>query len=454
MRFTHIHRSWRSSWSASVLSLALVFGVSGCDSLLQVSNPNNIAGEDVLKPEAALGLVNGTEALIAHGFSQVMSSYSTVTDELDWVGSRDAYRLHDQGNLESPFNEFTDEQFPFFAQARWMADETLRILGDLDAAGDLEDQALLARAHIHRAMIYLYTGDMFDEFPIDSDRQEGAVPLGDAEMVRVYDEAISAAQAAVAKAQAEGEDALQTLAQALLARAHHAKAVWGKVGNRSNLGYTPGSRSTGLVSSPAARDAAVSALARMGGVTSDWVYRHQYSAQTVWNRMAGWVNSRKEMRIGPTYATPDPDGKPTFTAVALTDLIDVGTVSPILQEIVDEFSGDPDYSPLRLISAREMQLIIAEHNLATGGDFTGAINALRALDGLTPFSGQVAAVDLLVHSRATNLFLHGRRLSDHYRFSDPSREWLPSSRAATTPGTFLPIPVIECRSNPNIPNNC
>jgi hypothetical protein len=81
-------------WSAGILTLGLIAVVSGCDSLLEVENPNNISGEDVLKPEAATGLVNGTEALAADGFGDLMTSYSTVTDELDWVGSRDSYREH------------------------------------------------------------------------------------------------------------------------------------------------------------------------------------------------------------------------------------------------------------------------------------------------------------------------------------------------------------------------
>ena len=201
----------------------------------------------------------------------------------------------------------------------------------------------------------------------------------------------------------------------------------------------------------------------MGGLSSDWVYYHFYSNQTVGNSVAGWVNSRQEMRFASTYASPDPSGKPTFDQVILTDPIDNTTVSPILVELIGEFTSDVNNPPLRVTSAREMQLIIAETALAANGDGTGfrnAINALRALDGLSAYTGQDIdgsggndiedAVALLEHSRATNLFLHGRRLADMYRFSVVSPEWQPNATTITDPGAFLPLPAVECQRNQNI----
>jgi hypothetical protein len=351
-----------------------------------------------------------------------------------------------------------------------MADETIKILTDLQAVDSLPDAALMARAHINRAIIYMHIGDFMDDFSITSDRREGGAPLGEAGMGTMYDEAATSAQTAMGIASAEGEADLETLAAALRARALHGRAVWNLVGNKGALGYTPGSPTTGLAASTAARDAAVTALGMMGGLTADWVHYHEYSSQTITNNVGHWVNNRQENRISPVYATPDPDGKPTHVGVSMPDVIDAGTISPPLVEMVAEFESDPsgDYPPLRVTSAREMQLIIAEHELASGGDaaaFRTAINALRALDaGLSDYTGQdiegngagtlASAVALLNHARRTTLFLHGRRLADHYRFSDPSAQWIDGSRALTAPGTFLPIPVAECRSNPEIPENC
>ena len=323
----------------------------------------------------------------------------------------------------------------------------------------LEDVTLMARAHVNRAMIYTYIADIFDDFPLTSDRQTGGPPLGEAGMGVLYDEAATSALTAIGIANAQGADAVETLAAALRARALHGRGVWNLVGNRTSLGFTPGNPATGLVQSTAARDAAVTALGLMNGIVTDFVYLHQYSAGTVACSICGWVNSREEMRIADTYATVDPVRSKKILGISLTDPIDVATVSPIVVEVHAQFTSSPDYAPLRLVTAREMQLIIAEHALASGdmAGFATAINALRGLDGLTAWdvaSPQVPAIDLLIHSRQTNLFLQGRRLADHYRFSDPSPEWLATARAISAPGTFFPIPVIECRANENIPDNC
>ncbi|MGD1980897.1 MAG: hypothetical protein PVK01_03885, partial [Flavobacteriaceae bacterium] len=123
-----------------------------------------------------------------------------------------------------------------------------------------------------------------------------------------------------------------------------------------------------------------------------------------------------------------------------------------LYKNVVNFTAPGLYPEYPVVSGREMLLIIAENALANGDNasFTENINKLRALDGLTPFSDQMDAQDLLEHSRRVNLFLQGRRIADHYRFGSPSEYWISSSPAINSPGTFLPITISEIQSNPNI----
>ena len=104
-----------------------------------------------------------------------------------------------------------------------------------------------------------------------------------------------------------------------------------------------------------------------------------------------------------------------------------------------------------------MHLIIAEAALAQGddggsGDFAAHVNAVRALDGLSDYTGpgQIDPVTLLEHERRVNLYLQVRRLADHYRFGSPSSNWLSNTAAFRTPGTFFPISISEIRSNPNV----
>ncbi len=69
---------------------------------------------------------------------------------------------------------------------------------------------------------------------------------------------------------------------------------------------------------------------------------------------------------------------------------------------------------------------------------------------LSAFTDQIEPLDLLKHSRRVNLFLQGRRITDHYRFQDPATDWQANSDALLSPGTFFPITITEIRANPYI----
>ena len=75
--FKHTDSHWRARMGAGVLAVALVAGVTACDSLLEVSNPNNISGDDTETAQAAPGLVNGAEALVTDAFGEWMASIAT-----------------------------------------------------------------------------------------------------------------------------------------------------------------------------------------------------------------------------------------------------------------------------------------------------------------------------------------------------------------------------------------
>jgi hypothetical protein len=424
--------------------------MAGCDSLLDVSNPNNIAGDDVLEPSAAPGLANGALAGIARGYGNIIISYTTLTDEFTWSGSRDAYQTLDFGNMSDPFNEFTDAEYKRFTQGRWMADEAVRILTIHNGNGELEDIEDLWRSHIYRAIVYMQIGDMYDDF-VYSDRQESGNAIGPANMATMtYDEAIASLSMVIANS---GNAAHVLAATALRARASHARAVWNTIGN----GFSPTTGTYPGVVSPVGTGVQ-DAIAALAASDDTWRWAFEYSSATVSSSIHGWVNSRQEMRMGDAYTSVASSGV-TYEDVTLEDLIDVGTVSPELDRFITEFSTSTVGTPMTIVSAREMYLILAEDALARG-ELTGSatafdtyINGLRAIDGLTAFNGaapQVGARDLLEHHRRTDLFMQGRRLSDHYRFGAPSVEWLPSSIALNSPGTFFPIPANECQSNPGV----
>ena len=75
------------------------------------------------------------------------------------------------------------------------------------------------------------------------------------------------------------------------------------------------------------------------------------------------------------------------------------------------------------------------------------------MDALTPFSGQVSDQVMLEHSRATNLFLGGRRLNDMYRFGVDDPRWASDPTvidALECTGVLFQITNTERAANPLI----
>ena len=87
-------------FGAMLLVLWLGVGVVGCNSLLDVENPNRVVGDDVRVSTAAQAVANGALYEVQAGYTYMLMVYSTTTDELEWCGSRDAYEELDYGWIE------------------------------------------------------------------------------------------------------------------------------------------------------------------------------------------------------------------------------------------------------------------------------------------------------------------------------------------------------------------
>jgi hypothetical protein len=437
-----MHRRFdeRGPWSHVVSRLALVAGLAlgGCSDILEVDNPNNLLEDDLGSPSSARALAAGAGATVARSVGAMLGPYSTVTDEVSWRGSRDAWFQLDIGNLADPGNEFTDDAFRFIGEGRWMADEAVRRLEAFDAAGELKDtrgvvdRTPLVRAYLFAAISYTTIADMFDDFAF-SDRREPAPPEGEANMAQLYDQAIDYLTKGLDIADAINNAALEDNLQAVRARAEYSKGLWEVVNPKGQV------TANGLVSDAEANADATAVLARvapefqviMALDTDDIAYAGEAS-------LAYNINQRGELRVAPTYSTlQDP----------LTGAADVR-----VQQTIADLTEAYVYQDIVVASAREMLLILAEAALAANDipTFTTRINALRWLDGLTPWAGQIPALDMLKHERRANLFLQGRRLADLYRWGESSPEWqtAPPSTAVSERGTFFPVTCIEIRAHP------
>ena len=435
---------------APLLALWLGIGLTGCDSLIDVDNPNNVVGEDLLNPTAASAVANGALYTVQQGYGYMLAAYSQVSGETEWIGSRDAWFELQLGTPENPANEFTDAAFPFFAQGRWMADEAIKILVDHNANGELEDVTDLARTYLYAALAYIMIADWMDDFAL-SDRREAGPPIGPANMNSLYATAIGYVDQGLTIVGGSGSD-LEWQLLSMRARARYSQGVWNRVGTQ------PISIASPLIGDAGAAADAALALAVDGG--DDMTYVLDYDASTVWSDIGWQVNARLELRFSDEYIFPTADDNTRADSaqdrgIRLQDLIDpIG--DPRLLEIMLGFEAGERYADLTVLSNVENHLILAEVALANSdmATFETEVNLVRGRHSLTPFvdggAGMPTAQNLLIHERRVGLYLQGRRLNDLYRFGRQSDEWQASRAAVTNPGTFLPITKIEIDANCNI----
>lgn len=425
------------------ITLLLLAGlvIGGCD-LFDVENPNNLVEGDLDNPASATAMANGLEFSVTRALGALLAVYGTATDEVTWVGSRDAWRNLDIGDLDDPLNEFSNGLFPFVGEARWLSDDFITRIEAFQTAGLLQDDTILMRAYLYRAVIHTIIADMYDDFTF-SNRDEPGPPIGATSMNSLYDMALEA----IDNAMALGPDGqLMIQLQAMRARVQFSNALWGKVKPSVNTADP-------LVNDAGAVADAQAALALIGD--ADWAYQLELDPSLGFPdnsdafSIGFQVNNRSELRFGITYIQPTSNNR-KVEAVTFADAIDTDVIQPFVEATIDDFEAQGDYPDFTIVSSREMHLILAEAALAAGDDagFATAINAIRAFDGLTPFADQIDAQAMLEHARQANLFNQGRRLMDMYRFGQSSPEWSDQGTSVQSPGTFFPIADIEIKSNP------
>jgi hypothetical protein len=270
-------------------------------------------------------------------------------------------------------------------------------------------------------------------------------------MRTVLDQAIQKLDKAFTVATEINNADLITRALALRARAKHSRALWDKLKPTVNTAQP-------LVSSAGASADATAVLAR---VAANYRYQLTFSAATVSNYMASEINSRGEQQFDTTsIITVNRAAPKTILGVRLQDPIAAAPDARILAFLQEWKSSNnigvagTDYPPLTITSAKHMRLILAEDELSKGNiaAFTTHINAVRAVDNLPPYAGQIPPLDMLKHERRAALFVTGVRMFDMYRFGVRDPLWHANSDMLRTPGTLLPITCIEKNANPNIPD--
>jgi starch-binding outer membrane protein, SusD/RagB family len=422
---------------------------AGCNDILEVDNPNNVNAEALSNPASATNQVNGVLAALTRGANQLVGHQVTASDEMTWSGSLDFMNQLNRGFVRDPYNEFITDAATGMSTARYMANRTIKQLEQFQTDRTLTDPVQLALANLYAAVTYDYIANGFDNFVIDSDRQQGGQAVGADKMAVLYDSADAAATRALALAPAANA-LLRGQILAVRARARYDKAVWQKVNPSGKAPADP------LVNVQGAVDDATAALPLLGAdgrlaltVVSGMSYGNCF--------LPSCTNSRREIAFGPLYGSYAYTTTRTLT-VNLRDPVS-NQPDPALAALMTEFvtgtNNNNQLTSLVVTGARDMRLILAEAALARGStaEFTTQINALRALNAKPAWSGAVgqpSARDLLVHERRVNLYLQGRRLTDMYRFGITDPEWSAQSDAASCPGSLFPIVDAERQTNANV----
>ncbi|MBK6488208.1 MAG: hypothetical protein IPF98_15400 [Gemmatimonadetes bacterium] len=449
-------RTSRASHTLARVAVASATVLLGGCTLFEtdVTNPNAVVEEALSDPAGATTLVNGVGASLIRSHNQVAGTVGASSDELTWSGSREYWKLLDEGDVADPLNEYSNGQYPYLSETRWLADYAVGQLEKFDKAStgsQLRNRADLARLYTYAGFIYSLVGENYEDFVIASDRQTNAAPLG-ANFSVVFDSSIAYYTKAITLARTLGNAEWERNALGLRARARFGKALSGRFRPARNPGTLAAPY---LVNDAGASADAVAALALM---ESGYRFRLSSNAQNNGGYFStGFeVVQRLEIRAGSEYVNVNPAATIPLDGLAGIKLVDPVSAAkdPVLATAINDCCRQSTGQFLTITAASwvEMQLILAEAALAASNtaEFTARINQLRAVNGVPAWTGAPAALDILKHGRRVNLFMQGRRLVDHHRFGVKADRWLTNS-VAYRKACFFPISYDERLQNPLAP---
>jgi hypothetical protein len=437
---TSIHQKTREADAGSrararggAMSLAAMVAILGvvaaCNSndLLDVDTPATVPVSMIDDPKNAVLMVNSAVADFECAFGSMVAVEGIISDELADAQLGAAAWPYDRRDANTQpggsygVNPCTNNQTPGIynplSTARWDADHALENLNKWTDAEVPNRQALIAKAALYAGFSYAALGMSMCAAAFDLGPQ-----VDQAGMFALAEERFTTA---ITTGQATNQPAIVNAAYVGRARVRLFRG--NKTGAAADAGLVP----VGFVLT-AANDASDNRLYnRLYAVTQ------QFGFYTVESLSRDLKTENGEL---------DPRSASKLTTTRPAD-----ARSPIYAP--NKYSSQA--TPTRIASYQEAQLILAE---AQGGSTAvTAINALRAVAGLQPYTGGTDAASiqaLVIDERRRALFLEGFRNYDLQRFN------LPFNPAVGTAyplkgGTYgntrcLPLPDNERFNNPNI----
>jgi hypothetical protein len=368
----------------SCLALALSLFAVGCGDLLNVSNPGQIADEDLNLPQAVGPMVAGVAGDFALANRAVAVYMGLYANEVIHTGSFPSWRTWEPGRSRRP-SSIANEMFNTIARAVWVADNTAERLENI--LEDASSRHELAEVLMWGGFARFFYADNFCQATFD-----GGPPVSPNE---IYQQAEEILTRAIAVATAAGANDLRLAAVAGRARAR----LW--------QGDFTGARND--------------AMEIPAGFSYNIIYSRNSGRENNW-----WANYTRDHVRREAGVHPEFYEDPRYQADPRTPFLDrgPGTFGPDeIRHWVEQEKFVSRASPMPVVNWREARLIEAEAELSS--DLARAvelIDELRTSVGLDPYDGPVTADDVweqLLYERSAELWLQGRLWQDKYRNNHP-----------------------------------
>lgn len=419
----HMHRRRKKGLLARLLApatLVLALGLSGCDSLLEVSNPGAVEASDLEDPALARTLLVGALGKFECAMTQYAIASGVFANEF-WTSS--GFRVMNawsqrigaagESNGTCGGNRGGAGMGAYFAvqQARTEAEAAYELISGFPTNTPDRERSL-GKIAAYGGYAYVLLGEGFCDVPLDGGP---IVPKSE-----IWSRASNLFTTAIGHANAAGNTDIVLMATLGQARVH-----------LNNGRFSEAAAAARQIPEGWSREIRHSTVG--GGLRE--------------NRVWGVNNFGGHASVTTAYRGLEIDGVPD-TRVPVEDTGRLGSDNDTPLWVQLKFP-EPD-SPTPIASWEEAQLIIAE---AEGGqEAVAAINRLRTQAGLPLFEStdETEIRNQVIEERRRQLFAEGHRLGDMLRLDIPFPAGQDHQGATYGPLTCMPIPDSELNSNPNL----
>jgi hypothetical protein len=419
--------------SPAALVILLAAMLAGCE----VTNPGPVQDEFLVQPEAHQAVVNGAGRRLSQAISSIGYSSAFAAREILPGGQTGNGGRNPTGQAGALPAGDVGGEWENAQQARWIAEDAIK---RFTAAGVTASPAVLTQAYLWAGFANRVLGENMCEAVFD-----GGPKQANAEYFK--------------RAIAHFDKAIATAPNTAAGNIQKAAAYGGRASAKMWLKDWTGAVSDANLVPAGFQFGIARAIEDVATEGDDLFYANAnspYRGYTIWRTwFESYFDQYKDPRAG--YA------KDARFPLAQQQLSGYGAVPWSFQT---KFRAGTD--PVRLTSAREMQLIKAEAAL-TAGDWQGAmalINGIRTTVEVAPgqrLTGWTAgnateAWTFLKRERGIELWLEARRLGDIRRWSEsnipgaldwPNFEAISALFRNNPPSKCFPIPDSEIDTNEN-----